>query len=141
MQLHELGHKKQAAQRIGRGGKRGKTSGRGQKGQKSRAGTSMRPAIRDLISRIPKRRGFANKPTSPDPAVVNVGPMSTEALKAGITEINVKSLQGLKLVANRHRGPVKVLANGNVTGKFTLTGLQVSASARAKIEAAGGTVA
>lgn len=139
MQLHELGHKKQAARRVGRGGKRGKTSGRGQKGQKSRAGTSMRPALRDLISRIPKRRGFANKPTSPDPAVVNVGPLSKAA--AGRTEITIAVLKELKLVAARHRGPVKVLANGAVTGKFALSGLQVSAGARAKIEAAGGSVA
>lgn len=139
MQLHELGHRKQRAQRVGRGGKRGKTGGRGQKGQKSRAGTSMRPAIRDLISRIPKRRGFANKPTSPVPAVVNVGPLSKAA--AGRTEITVAVLKELKLVPARHRGPVKVLANGAVAGKLALSGLQVSAGARAKIEAAGGSVA
>lgn len=139
MQLHEIGHKKQSAQRIGRGGKRGKTGGRGQKGQKSRAGTSMRPAIRDLISRIPKRRGFANKPSSPDPVVVNVGPLSKAA--AGITDITPEVLRELKLVPKRHRGPVKVLANGAVTGKLALSGLQVSEGARAKIEAAGGSVA
>lgn len=139
MQLHELGHKKQRAQRIGRGGKRGKTGGRGQKGQKSRAGTSMRPAIRDLISRIPKRRGFANKPSSPKPAVVNVGPLAKAA--AGRDTVTVAVLKELKLIPVRHRGPVKVLANGSVTAKLALSGLQVSEGARAKIEAAGGSVA
>lgn len=139
MQLHELGHKKQRAQRIGRGGKRGKTSGRGQKGQKSRAGTSMRPAIRDLISRIPKRRGFANKPTSDEAYVVNVGPLSKAA--AGKTEVTVQVLRELKLIPARFRGPVKILANGNVAAPIALVGLQVSEGARAKIEAAGGSVA
>lgn len=139
MQLHEIGHKKQKPQRIGRGGKRGKTGGRGQKGQKSRAGTSMRPAIRDLIARIPKKRGFANKPTSPDPAVVNVGRLNKAA--AGRSEITVEVLKELKLVPARHRGPVKILANGAVSNKFAFSGMQVSEGARAKIEAAGGSVA
>ncbi len=139
MQLHEIGYKKQRAQRIGRGGKRGKTGGRGQKGQKSRAGTSMRPAIRDLISRIPKRRGFANKPTSAEAFVVNVGPLSKKA--AGRDQVTPEVLRELKLVPARHKGPIKVLANGSVTGKLVLSGLQVSEGARAKIEAAGGSVA
>jgi large subunit ribosomal protein L15 len=137
MQLHEIGYKKQRAARIGRGGKRGKTGGRGQKGQKSRAGTSMRPAIRDLISRIPKRRGFANKPTSVDPVTVSLGSLKA----AGEREVTVELLKELKLVPARYRGPVKVLANGNVAGKVSLKGLQASEGARAKIEAAGGSVA
>ena len=43
--------------RVGRGGKRGKTSGHGHKGQKARAGKSIRPAFRDALQRIPKKRG------------------------------------------------------------------------------------
>jgi len=43
--------------RVGRGGKRGKTSGRGMKGQKSRAGRRIRPAIRDVMKKFPKKRG------------------------------------------------------------------------------------
>ena len=59
MQLHELRpvHKNKSKKRIGRGGKRGTYSGRGMKGQKSRAGRKIRPAIRDLIQRTPKLRG------------------------------------------------------------------------------------
>jgi large subunit ribosomal protein L15 len=139
MQLHELGHKKQYGKRIARGGKRGKTSGRGQKGQKSRAGTSMRPALRDLISRIPKRRGFANKPSSPKAHVVNVGLLAKHA--TGKAEITVTTLKELKLVPNRFRGPVKILGFGSVTTALKLSGLEVSDSARAKIEATGGSIA
>jgi len=63
MQLHELQplHKNGCKKRIGRGGKRGTTSGRGTKGQKSRAGHCIRPAERDFIQRLPKLRGFKNK--------------------------------------------------------------------------------
>jgi len=58
MQIHQLKSKKQKnRKRIGRGGKRGTYSGKGMKGQKSRAGKRIRPAIRDFIQKIPKLRG------------------------------------------------------------------------------------
>jgi len=64
MQLHELQptFPNKDRKRIGRGGKRGTTSGRGQKGQSSRAGHRIRPAERDFIQRLPKLRGVKNKP-------------------------------------------------------------------------------
>ncbi len=63
MQLHEIQavHTNKPRKRIGRGGKRGTYSGKGIKGQKSRAGKKIRPAIRDLIQRTPKLRGIRNK--------------------------------------------------------------------------------
>jgi len=62
MQLHELkpDHKNKTKKRIGRGGKRGTFSGKGVKGQKSRAGRKIRPGTRDLIQQIPKLRGARN---------------------------------------------------------------------------------
>ena len=64
MQLHEVTpiHKNKSKKRIGRGGKRGTYSGRGMKGQKSRSGHKIRPAIRDLMQRTPKLRGSSDKP-------------------------------------------------------------------------------
>ncbi|MEK9186632.1 MAG: uL15 family ribosomal protein, partial [Patescibacteria group bacterium] len=64
MQLHQLKprHRQYPKTRVGRGGKRGTTSGRGQKGQKSRSGHRIRPAERDYIQRLPKLRGLKNKP-------------------------------------------------------------------------------
>lgn len=138
MQLHEISHPKRHARRIGRGGKRGTTSGRGQKGQKSRAGHKIRPALRDLLLRIPKRRGFANLPSSPDAFVLNVGAL---AKGVGKGEVTVASLKALGLVPQRFRGPVKVLGSGKVAAPLAVVGLKVSDSARAKIEAAGGSVA
>ena len=59
MQLHELKRKNPNAKKttVGRGGKRGKTSGRGHKGQKAHGGHGIRPEMRDIIKRIPKKRG------------------------------------------------------------------------------------
>lgn len=63
MQLHELKpiHKRKKAKRVGRGGKRGTYSGRGQKGQRARAGRKMKPVVREIIKRYPKLRGYKLK--------------------------------------------------------------------------------
>ncbi len=60
MQLHQIKikNRRRKGKRVGRGGKRGTTAGRGTKGQKARAGHRIRPEIRDLIKRLPKRRGY-----------------------------------------------------------------------------------
>ena len=59
MQFHNLKSKtkRKSKRQVGRGGKRGKTSGRGTKGQNARAGHKKRPELRDFIKRIPKLRG------------------------------------------------------------------------------------
>lgn len=147
MQLHEftksIGQRKRP-QRVGRGGKRGITSGRGQKGQKSRSGHVIRPAERDLIQRLPKLRGFANKPTSDKVATFNLSAIESKFKKfaAGNNSvlINIAALKEAKLVAKNFRGIAKLLSNGELTIPITVKGLKVSASARAKIEKAGGKV-
>jgi len=64
MQLHQLQpiHKNKVKKRIGRGGKRGTYSGRGQKGQKARAGAKIKPAERELFLKLPKLRGVKINP-------------------------------------------------------------------------------
>jgi len=66
MQLHQVkpSHKTKTKKRVGRGGKKGTYSGRGIKGQKARAGAKLKPAIRDLIKKIPKLRGYKFKKKS-----------------------------------------------------------------------------
>ncbi len=129
------------AQRIGRGGKRGTTSGRGQKGQKSRSGHKIRPALRDLIARLPKRRGFANKTKSPKPLVVNLSAVERH-MKKGNKEaiVSLQSLRAWGVIPRRYTGVVKVLATGAFTSAVTVKGLAVSTGAKAKIEKAGGKV-
>lgn len=148
MQLHELQPTKKRAtkKRIGRGGKRGKTSGKGHKGQKARAGNSSRPEMREFIKKLPKLRGHGvNRAQTVNadkvlPTAINVSVL--EQLEAG-TAVNPKSLVAMGLVrARRKKAPaVKILGNGELTKKLTVTDCLVSKTAKEKIEAAGGTVA
>jgi large subunit ribosomal protein L15 len=131
---------RRARTRVGRGPGSGigKTSGRGQKGQKARAGGTVRPGFEGgqmpLIRRIPKR-GFLN-PFRQPAQVVNVRHL---ALLAEGVEVTPETLFGAGLI-RRPDGPVKLLAMGEVSRPFTVKGVAVSASARAKIERAGGTI-
>jgi large subunit ribosomal protein L15 len=148
MQLHELKPTsiRKVAKRIGRGGKRGKTSGRGHKGQKARAGNSTRPEMREIIKKLPKLRGHGvnrAKTVNADKmpvTVVNLDRM--EALLESGATVTPKTLVSAGVIsAVRKKAPaVKILGDGEVTKKFTVTDCQVSASAKEKIEKAGGTV-
>lgn len=134
MQLHNLSIKNKKEKRIARGGKRGTTSGRGQKGQKSRSGHRMRPAQRDLLIRIPKLRGYANKPKSKFNLVLNLSDL--EKIKADV--INRESLQ--VYFGTEFRDEIKVLGKGEVKKAIKIEGIKVSKSAKEKIEKAGGSV-
>jgi len=142
MQLHELKrdtpNKKE--KRVGRGGKRGKTSGRGTKGQKARAGHRILPAIREILKKLPKRRGYKLTSIQDAALVVNVRALE-QAFAAGDT-VTPALLAERKLIRGRQGSklPVKVLGTGELTKKLTVTGCTVSAAARTKIEAAGGSV-
>ena len=126
--------------RVGRGPGSGigKTSGRGQKGQKARAGGGVRPGFEGgqmpLIRRIPKR-GFTN-PFKQDAQVVNVRHLT---LLAEGAEVTPHTLFGAGLV-RRPDTPIKLLGMGEVKRGFIVKGVKVSGSARQKIEAAGGTI-
>lgn len=148
MQLHELQPKtdRKAEKRIGRGGKRGKTSGKGHKGQKARAGNSTRPEMRDIIKKLPKLRGHGvNRAQTVNnervlPVVVNLQVLEA-TFEAGAT-INPSILVQAGVVSLRRKKvpAVKILGTGTLTKKFSIMKCDVSASAKAKIEAAGGTV-
>lgn len=149
MQLHELKPTtpKKTEKRIGRGGKGGKTSGRGMKGQKARAGNSMRPEMRDIIKKIPKLRGHGkNRADAVNaerirPTVVNLAVLEAK-LESGV-DVTPASLVAAGIITTiRKRVPtVKILGTGDITKKFAVKGCTVSASAKTKIEAAGGSVA
>ncbi len=144
MQFNDLQAKtkRTRSKQVGRGGKRGKTSGRGTKGQGARAGNKKRPEIRDMIKKIPKLRGrgrstfksFAIKPT-----VVNLAQLSV--FKAG-DKITPSTLIAKGVLSTyKGRNPeVKILGTGEVSAKFTISGCTVSESAKAKITAAGGSI-
>ena len=141
MKLHELspveGSKKDS-KRIGRGHGSGwgKTAGKGHKGQKARSGGGVRPGFEGgqipLYRRLPKR-GFHNK-FATEYAIVNVKALNAFEDGATVTE---DELVSRKIVRKALDG-VKVLGQGELTKKLTVKVSAVSASAKEKIEQAGG---
>ncbi len=141
MQFHNLKSKTQRkkSRQVGRGGKRGKTSGRGTKGQKARAGRKMRPEMRDIIKRLPKRRGYRFKSFKESPLVISLQDIESEF--ADGEEVSPDSLFKKGLVSvSESRGVLKVLSNGTLTKKITLSGCLFSKSAQKAIEEAGGQI-
>ncbi|MEK7629780.1 MAG: 50S ribosomal protein L15 [Patescibacteria group bacterium] len=138
MRIHNLKSplKKRGIKRIGRGGKRGTYSGRGQKGQGARAGHKIRPAERELILKLPKFRGIKNKPVFKKPLIINLGDFD-RFFASG--EINKEILLKTGLI-KRISDQVKILGNGEIKKPITLKGFKVSESAKKKIEAAGGKI-
>ena len=139
MQLHQLrGSPHKNKKRIGRGGKRGSYSGRGVKGQKSRAGRRIRPAERDLIQRLPKLRGFANNPKSGKPKIFNLKDLAkyvkTHSEGGKVLTIDKTFLKEIGLLPTHYRGEVKILGEGAISAPAKFQGLKLSKSARMKIE-------
>lgn len=144
MQTHQIKrvHANKKSKLVGRGGTRGKTSGKGGKGQTARAGHRVRPAMRDIIKKLPKLRGHGkNRSQSvfyrgPE-AVVNVGVLNVYG--AGET-VNPTSLLAKGLIP-RVLGKfpkVKILGTGEITVNVLVEGCTISETAKAKIEKAGG---
>jgi len=131
-------HRSRIRKGRGPGSGIGKTAGRGGKGQTARSGGQTRPGFEGgqmpLIRRIPKR-GFTN-PFRQPAQVVNVRYLAR--LAEGV-EVTPETLFGAGLV-RRPDHPVKLLGMGDVGRKFVVKSVAVSASARKKIEQAGGTI-
>jgi large subunit ribosomal protein L15 len=130
---------KTAKTRVGRGeGSKGKTAGRGTKGTKARYQVPARfeGGQMPLHRRLPKR-GFNNTRFQDKIAVVNVSSLS-ERFEDGDT-INMETLKAARLVKGTYDA-VKILGNGDLAKKLTVEGCKVSATAKEKIEKAGGSV-
>jgi len=139
MELHTIGtqSKNRSKRRVGRGGKRGTYSGRGQKGQHSRAGRRIRPAERDILSKFPKLRGTSNTRRSRTILEIHLGRLGHFADEGGVVSKPVLLKKGL---IGRTTDIVKVLSGGEPSKAFTIEGIPVSKGAKAKIEAKGGKV-
>jgi large subunit ribosomal protein L15 len=148
MQLHELKPVtiKKTPKRIGRGGKRGKMSGRGHKGQTARAGNSTRSEMLEFIKKIPKLRGHGkNRARTVNEERVRPFAVNLSKLEAAFENgavVSPKTLVTAGVIATvRKKAPtVKILGTGEITKKISVEGCEMSASAKAKIEKAGGTV-
>jgi len=143
MKLHEMKNVAGAIHRkkrvgCGEGGGHGKTSGRGGKGQTARSGSSIRPGFEGgqmpLYRKLP-HRGFNQASFRTEPIVVNLDDISS--LDKGVTEVDAVALAAAGLI-RRGATVVKVLGDGEIGRPMKITAAKFSASAKAKIEAAGG---
>ncbi|MHC5024276.1 MAG: 50S ribosomal protein L15 [Planctomycetota bacterium] len=145
MMIHEItaqvGRHK-ARKRLGRGNGsgHGRTCGRGHKGARSRAGYSNRAYFEggqmSFIRRLPKR-GFTNAPFRQLYHVINL--KTLEARLDDGADVSPKTLAAAGIIRDA-KLPLKVLGEGELTKKFNVTAAKFSATAREKIEKAGGTV-
>lgn len=147
MQLHSLSPKTKRAKspRVGRGGKRGKTSGRGTKGQNARAGHRKRPEMRDLIKKLPKRRGYGKNRARTVRVRESFVPINLALLEAsfetGATITPATLVKAGLARARAGKSPkVKILGTGELTKSFSISDCAVSASSKEAIEKAGGSI-
>lgn len=142
MQIHELQrkHKNKGKKRVGRGGRKGTYSGKGMKGQTSRAGRKMVPIIREFIKRYPKLKGYRAFRFAEDTAIVNLRDL--EAIAKDGETINPENLIKKQIIGNiKGKTPkVKILGTGKLTKKLIVENCKLSKSAKEAIEKAGGNI-
>jgi large subunit ribosomal protein L15 len=138
---------KRSYRRVGRGqsSTRGKTSGRGGKGQTARAGNKRRPELRDIIKKLPKRRGYGKNRArtvnmrTPQPIAISIDRLN-KTFEQG-AEITLLSLREHGLVSARMNDTAKIVSGSEAPKKFTIKDCKVSLTARLAIEKAGGSIA
>lgn len=124
------------------GGKKGTYCGRGMKGQRSRSGRNFPPAIREMIKRYPKLRGYKFKPVN---TVYNVAVLNLSVIDKNFKEgekVNAQVLSEKGLVRNiRGKIPqIKILSAGEIKKALVFENCLVSKAAKEKIEKAGGKI-
>jgi len=150
LQLHKLKFRRKKKIRVGRGGKRGGYSGRGQKGQKSRAGSRIRLGFRGgdtpVWKLFPKQRGASKKTkikhrffdaSNKKPQALNVGKINN-VFKVG-EKINLQTLYEKGLIRSIKQ-KIKILADGEIDKKLEFDKLIMSSAAKKKILDAGGII-
>ena len=156
MQLYQLKpiHNKKARKRVGRGGKRGTYSGRGVKGQKSRAGRKPRISLAGGVvplKSFPKKRGAGGKTEikkgvklfrlRQKPVIVNLRDISKKFKDNEIISFESLLEKGLiSKIRKRMIPKIKILGKGELNKKLKIKGVELSKSAAEKIKKAGGTI-
>jgi large subunit ribosomal protein L15 len=142
MQTHEVKSttKFKKEVRIGRGGKRGKTSGRGTKGQGARAGNKKRPEFRDIIKKLPKLRGYKFNSRKTAPTVVTFEFIEKVFNAGDIVSPYTLADKGVSSTKGHMLSSVKILNRGTLSKALTFEHCHVSKAATDVITKAGGTV-
>ena len=144
MQVHDVRatHPRKNRKRVGRGNGSGSGtySGRGNKGQKARSGGGVRPGFEGgqnpQIKGLPMMRGFHNR-FRVEYQAVNLNRL--QELPDIVTEVTPELLASLRLVRHADK-PIKILARGDISRALAVSATKFSGAAKAKIEAAGGSV-
>lgn len=142
MQIHQVipKTKSRKGKYIGRGGKRGTYSGRGIKGQKARSGRKMRPEIRDLIKKLPKKRGYKFKSFQKDATIINLETLNKNFTDKSEITPSVLAEKGFIKQVSGKISLVKILGKGEVDKNLIITGCLFSKAVKEKIEKAGGSI-
>lgn len=148
MQLNTLAPKtpRTSTPRIGRGGKRGKTSGRGTKGQNARAGHRKRPEMRDLLKKLPKLRGHGKnrartvRAKRREYAPVNLAALEAVFVAGDAVTPEILYRRGLINARGGKLSYVKILGSGTLTKALSVSDCTFSAKAKEAVEAAGGSI-
>lgn len=128
---------------VARGGKRGKTAGRGGKGQSARAGNKRRPEWRDIIKRVPKLRGrgkSSHKSFQEIATVINLNDLENTFNANDTITPTILIEKGIVSTYSGNIPFVKILGDGEITKSFNISGCAISDSAREKVIKAGGSV-
>ncbi len=142
MQIHELRTNRTRKTRCGRGGKRGKTCGRGTKGQKARSGGNVDPLFEggrsSLVQRMKKKRGFSSR----KPKMRAVSLSTLDKVFADGEIVSLDSLVERKVIRKSQRGNgVKITNVGKITKKIKVSkDVALSAAAFEAVKKVGGTV-
>ncbi|MDA1337235.1 MAG: uL15 family ribosomal protein [bacterium] len=142
MQLHEIKPKTKRAskKRIGRGGKRGTYSGRGMKGQKSRAGGKVAPVVREVLKRYPKLKGYRGVKRQRKPQTVTLQMIVKKFSKDEL--ISPASLFEKELIFQKRGVPpvVKIVGIAILESPLSVQGCLLTAGAKKSIEESGGSI-
>lgn len=138
MQLHQITPKNvnKNKKRVGRGGKRGTFSGKGAKGQLARAGRKLRPELREIVKKIPKKRGYDFQSFKIKPQIVNLKDLNKKFKDGEIVSPETLLEKGLiDRIKDRPDLPagkqgVKILGEGKLTKKLKVENCKLSASAK-----------
>ncbi len=131
----------QSKNRVGRGGKKGTYSGRGQKGQKSRSGANFRPITKKLFKKYHKLRGYKFHGSRKEkPVAVNLSVLNSKFKEGDIVTPGSLLKLGLISKTEERRKRIKILGQGKIDKKLIIKNCLFSKSAKEKIEKAKGKI-
>ncbi len=142
MQIHQIRPSNQSSKKrkVGRGGKRGTYSGRGIKGQKSRAGSKIKPQIREMILKFPKRRGVSFHSFKKKSLAIKLVDIVKVFPEGGVINLNKLKKAGLIKRIKGEIRPIKILSAIPLSKKYIIKDCLASEKVKEVIIKAGGKI-